>query len=73
MVRLRVKEVMEQKHISMGKLSRLSDVSLNTVRRICNDPSYVSTLNTLERIAKALNVTIADLYEEMPDNTDKQE
>jgi DNA-binding Xre family transcriptional regulator len=72
MVRLRVKEVMQQHHMSMGKLSRLSDVSLNTIRRICNDPFYATTLPTLERIARALNVSIADLYEELPDGTDKQ-
>ncbi len=52
----------------MGKLSRISDVSFNTIRRISNDPTYSPTLNTLERIARALNVPISDLYEEVPDN-----
>ena len=68
MVRIRLKEVLREKHISMGKLSRISDVSFNTIRRISNDPTYSPTLNTLERIARALNVPIADLYEEGPDN-----
>lgn len=67
MVRLRVKELLEQKGISQGKLSRMSDISISTISRVCTDPSYSPTLNTLERIAKALNVPISDLYEETPD------
>jgi transcriptional regulator with XRE-family HTH domain len=67
MIRLRVEEVRKAKKISMGKLSRLSDVSFTTVRRVCNDPSYSPTLNTLERIARALSVHVSDLYEELPD------
>jgi transcriptional regulator with XRE-family HTH domain len=68
MVRLRVKEILQQKGMSMGKLSRASDVSFNTIRRVCNDPSYSPTLNTLVSIAKALNVSVSDLYEEIPDD-----
>ena len=68
MVRLRVKEILKQKGMSMGKLSRLSDVSFTTIRRIVNEPSYSPTLNTLVSIAKALDVTVNDLYEEIPDD-----
>ncbi len=66
MVRIRLKEILKEKNISMGKLSRMSDVALNTIRRISNDPTYSPTLNTLERIARALGVPISDLYEELP-------
>ncbi len=66
MVRIRLKEILKEKNISMGKLSRMSDVALNTIRRISNDPTYSPTLNTLERIAHALGVPISDLYEELP-------
>ncbi len=68
MVRLRVKEILKQRKISMGKLSRMSDVSFTTIRRICNDPSYSPTLNTLVSIAKALGVKVDDLYEDVPDD-----
>ena len=68
MVRLRVKELLQERNISMGKLSRLSDLSLSTINRVCNDPTYSPTLNTLERIAKALGVHIQDLFEETPDD-----
>jgi DNA-binding Xre family transcriptional regulator len=64
MVRLRVKKLLREKNISMGKLSRMSDISISTIQRICNDASYSPTLNTLDRIAKALNVPLSELYEE---------
>jgi len=66
MVRLKVKEVLQQKGMSMGKLSRLSDVAWITISRMCNQPTtYSPTLDTLERIAKALEVKIPDLFEEV--------
>ncbi len=65
MIRLRVKEVLQEKGMSMGKLSRLSDVALITISRMCNQPTdYSPTLATLERVAKALGVPISELYEE---------
>ena len=65
MVRLKVKEVLQEKQMSMGKLSRLSDVAWITISRMCNQPTtYSPTLDTLERIAKALHVPMGDLYEE---------
>ncbi len=67
MIRIRLKEVLEEKHISMSKLSRLSDLSFATISRIINDKNYSPTLNTLERIARALDVPLSELYEEVPD------
>ena len=66
MIRLRLKELLEEKHVSRGKLSRMSDVSLMTINRMCNNPTtYSPTLDTLQKIAKALNVTVSNLYEEV--------
>lgn len=68
MIRLKLKELLKEKHISMGKLSRMSDVSQMTINRICNNPTtYSPTLDTLQRIAKALAVPVSTLYEEIPD------
>lgn len=65
MIRLRVKEVLQEKGMSMGKLSRASDVALMTISRMCNQPTtYSPNLDTLERVAKALGVKVADLFEE---------
>lgn len=67
MVRLKVKEVAKERGFSMGKLSRVSDVAYNTIKRIYDDPNYSPTVNTLARIAIALNVSIADLVEIIPE------
>ncbi|HWS83589.1 MAG TPA: helix-turn-helix transcriptional regulator [Ktedonobacteraceae bacterium] len=66
MVRLRIKEIAEQKGFNQSSLSRAADVSFNTIKRIYRDPYKEVTLTTLERIAKALGVSIADLIEEIP-------
>lgn len=67
MVKMRLKEVLQERDISMSKLSRMSDISFSTISRIINDKSYSPTINTLGRIAKALNVPLSELYEEIPD------
>ena len=65
MVRIRLKEILQEKDISMSKLSRMSDISFSTISRIINDKNYSPTLSTLERIARALDIPISDLYEEI--------
>jgi len=67
MVRLRVKEIEKQKGMSMGKLSRASDISYRTIQRIYNDPAYIPRSPTLEKIAKVLGVPTGELLEEVPD------
>ena len=67
MVRLKVKQVAKEKGMSMGKLSRVSDVAYNTIKRIYDDPDYSPTVNTLVKIATTLGVSIADLIEVVPD------
>ena len=67
MVRLRVKEIAEEKWFNQSSLSRAANISFNTVKRIYRDPYKEVTTTTLERIARALGVHIADLLEEIPD------
>lgn len=71
-VRLRVKEIAKEKGISMGKLQRDADVAYNTVKRIFKDPFYVTTTETLGKLAKALGVSPGELIEEVP-NVDPNE
>lgn len=67
MVRLRVREIAEQKNISMSKLSRTADVNYKTIQGIWRDPFQGINTKTLERIARALGVPTADLIEDVPD------
>ncbi len=69
MLRLRVKEVAESKGYDMSKLSRATDISFNTIRRLWKNPLEGANVQTLARIAKVLDVTVNDLLEEVPNDT----
>lgn len=71
MVKLRVKQIAKEKHISMDKLSRLSDVNYRTIQRIFNEPEYMPTIPTLEKLARVLGVSTGDLIEDIPDQTEQ--
>ena len=64
-LRFRVEEVAEAKGFNMSSLSRASDVSFNTIKRIFRDPYREITTTTLHKIAKALGVPIGFLIEEI--------
>jgi DNA-binding Xre family transcriptional regulator len=66
MIRLRVKEVAKEKGFSMGRLSRASDISFTTIKRMFDDPDYSVTTFTLDKLARALDVHPADLFEFFP-------
>ena len=67
MVRLRVKELAKERGISMSKLSRVADVSYNTVKTMYRHPEHGFNTKSLERIARALQVDLTDLFEILPD------
>jgi DNA-binding Xre family transcriptional regulator len=66
-MRLKVREIAQAKGISLTRLSRLADVNYKTVHTIWHDPTHGVNTKTLERIAKALNVTVSESFEEIPD------
>ncbi|HEX9134209.1 MAG TPA: helix-turn-helix transcriptional regulator [Ktedonobacteraceae bacterium] len=65
MVRLRIKEVAESKGYNMSSLSRATDISFNTIKKLWTKPYSGVNINTLSKIAKVLNVSISDLAEEV--------
>ena len=66
MIRLRVKEVAQEKGFSLGKLSRASDVAYNTVKAIYRNPYKEVTTTTLNKLAAALGVPASELIEDEP-------
>lgn len=56
-----VKRLREKIGISQEKLARLADVSNNTIINIETGKQSNPTIETLKKIAKALNVPIEDL------------
>jgi DNA-binding XRE family transcriptional regulator len=62
MYRLRVKELLKEKGMSMGMLSRGANLHMNTVRLLVRDENYDPNMSTLLKVAKFLGVTLNDLY-----------
>lgn len=63
-MRLKVREIAEAKGYNMSKLQRQADIAFGTVKRIWRDPHASVTTDTLEKIARVLNVSIAELFDE---------
>jgi transcriptional regulator with XRE-family HTH domain len=68
MYRLRLKEVLRDKGISQGRLSRGANVPPNLISRMINDPTYQPAYTTLKKVADFLKVSVDDLIEEIPDD-----
>lgn len=66
--RLRVAEIIKERGITMAKLSRMSDLALNTVIAACKEPERDVSIHTLIKIATALDVSVTDLYAVLPDD-----
>jgi len=56
-----IKKFRQKKELSQDKLSKLADLSLNTVVKIELDESPNPTIETIQKIAKALEVSVDDL------------
>ena len=56
-----IKKLRKEHNISQDKLSKLADISLNTVVKLELDQNPNPTLDTLKKIAKAFNISIDDL------------
>ena len=56
-----LKKLRQEKGISQDRLSKLADLSLNTVVTVESGANPNPTIETLTRIAKALNVGVVDL------------
>ena len=66
MRRLRVKELAEQRGITQSKLMRMADLNMKTVQGLYREPYRINVAYlTLEKVAKALDVSIDELFEEV--------
>jgi transcriptional regulator with XRE-family HTH domain len=66
MRRLRVKELAEQRGITQSKLMRMADLNMKTVQGLYREPNRINVAYlTLEKVAKALDVSIDELFEEV--------
>lgn len=56
-----LREIMYSKNLTVRQISILTGVSHSTISDICN--GAIPRLDTLEKIAKGLNVRITDLFD----------
>ena len=68
MLRLRVKEVAQDKGVGLAKLSRLADISYKTIQKIWRNPYHDASLSTINRIARVLEVPATELLEDVSDD-----
>lgn len=66
-VRLKVKEIAENKGYSQGFLGRKANVDVRTMRKVFRNPYASITLVVLGRLADALGVDASELIESIPD------
>jgi len=57
----KVKQLREKLNLSQEKLARLADVSNNTIINIEAGKQDNPTIETLKKVAKALNIPVEDL------------
>jgi DNA-binding Xre family transcriptional regulator len=67
MIRLKIKEVAQQKGYSMSRLSRESNMAYKTIQTIWRDPNHEVTTTTLNKLARTLGVDPSDLIEYLPE------
>lgn len=63
MIRLKIKEVAQQKGMSMSRLSRESNMAYKTVQTIWRNPDHEVTTTTLNKLARTLAVHPCELIE----------
>lgn len=67
MIRIRLKEILENKGITITELHELTGISKNTISLMVNGKNKGIQFDTLDRILKATNVKLTDLLEEITD------
>jgi len=58
-----LKKIRAKKGYSLEKVARLADLSLNTIVKIENGVNQNPTIDTLSKIAKALEIKVDDLIQ----------
>lgn len=68
MYRLLIKEEAEKRGYNQSSLSRASNISYVTIKKIWRNPAYEINIVTLHKIAQTLGVSTSDLIEDVPDS-----
>ncbi|QBD78375.1 XRE family transcriptional regulator [Ktedonosporobacter rubrisoli] len=73
MLRLRMKELAQQQKMSMTLLSHRSEVAYGVIKACYRNPYRSINSETINKIAKALQVPATDLFEDVSEDYMKRE
>lgn len=59
-----IRRIRQKKGMSQDRLSKKADLALNTIVKIETEENPNPTIETLKKIAKALDVPVGDLFKE---------
>jgi putative transcriptional regulator len=62
-IRVRLKEILEDRGMSQRELARLTGLRPNTINHLCSNTATSVYFETLEVICKTLNIEIQELLE----------
>lgn len=60
-IRLRLKEILEERGISQRELARRMNIRPSTVSHLCSDKVNAAYFDTLEQICRTLNISLPEL------------
>ena len=70
MIRLRIKEILEEQHHSKYWLSNQMNLSYPNLYHMINNETSSIRFENIEKLCKFLNCTPNDLFEIIPDSSD---
>ena len=60
--RLRIKELCEQNHITLNKLSTICGITQSTMNNIRSGRNNSTTISTIKKICDGLEITVLDFF-----------
>ncbi|MGB8344675.1 MAG: helix-turn-helix transcriptional regulator [Ktedonobacteraceae bacterium] len=69
--RWRVREIIEEKGLTISEVARRAGVSRSTVQTFCRDPQHNTNTGMWGRLAKALGVPFAEMLESVSGNEEQ--
>lgn len=68
MIKIHLSRIMGEKRLKISDVARMTDLHRNGITRLYNENTDGIKFDTLERLCSALNCTVGDLIEYIPDN-----
>lgn len=67
-IKIHLSRIMGEKRLKISDVARMTDLHRNGITRLYNENTDGIKFDTLERLCSALNCTVGDLIEYIPDN-----